>query len=129
MPLELRRQSEKVLLRAVELVQVVRRGESGDDRGGARAEPGGDGDLAADLEAQAVGGVQELEGSHAEVRAVQGHIVPVRLDLERPRLRNLELEMERERGREHVEAGPEVGRGGGNADEAAALQERSTNAT
>ena len=44
-----------------ELEQMVRRDQAGDDRRRAGSEPPGERDLAPDLEAQAVGGVQALE--------------------------------------------------------------------
>ena len=70
MALELDRVAvDRVALEA-ELEQVVGGDQAGDDRRRARAEPAGERDLAADLEAQPVGRVQALERAHAEVRAV-----------------------------------------------------------
>ena len=65
-------------------------------------------------------GVQALERADDEVRPVLRH-VEVGLDRERPGLLHLDLEVQRDRGGERVEPRAEVGRRGGDADEAAAL--------
>ncbi len=51
----------------VQLEQVVGGEQAGDDRRGARAEAAGERDVRADAESEVVGGVQALEGAHAEV--------------------------------------------------------------
>ncbi len=119
-PLDLGGAREQVLGRQRQLVEVVRGGEAGDDRRGARAEAAGERDLAADREPEPVRGVQRLEGAHDQVVAAQRQVEPVGDDLELAGLLDLELELEADGGREHVVAGAEVGRGGGDADEAAA---------
>ena len=108
-----------------ELEQMVRRDQAGDDRRRAGSEPPGERDLAPDLEAQAVGGVQALEGTHAEVRPIGGQI-GAGLDRELARLGDLQLQRERERGREHVVAGTEVRRGGRDPDEPASCRQALT---
>ncbi len=76
-----------------------------------------------DPEGEAVGGVQALEAADREVAAVGGDR-EVGLDGERAgRLDDLELHVQRERRGEGVEPGAEVGRGGGDADEATALHQ------
>ena len=115
--LDLDRQRHEV---GVELEEVVGGDEAGDDRRRARAQPAVERDVRADAEGEAVGAVQALERAHEQVRAVARH-VEVGLDGERPRLLHLDLEVDRQRRAEGVEPGPEVGRRGGDADEAAAL--------
>jgi hypothetical protein len=93
-----------------ELVEVVCGGETGDDRGGARAEPPRNRNLAADAEADAVGGMQGLEGAYDEVVPPGRDVDPLRLDRELTRLGDLELELHGDRGRHDVIARTEIGR-------------------
>ena len=64
-------------------------------------------------------GCSRSNAAHDEVAAV-ARDRQLGLDRELAGLHHLHLEVECERRREHVEAGAEVGRGGGDADEAAA---------
>ena len=109
-PLELGGLDQDVLWLVGQLIEMVGGQQAGDDCGGARAEAGGQGDLALDPERDPVGGPQHLEGAHAEIGAVEGNIQPFRLDRERADLLDLELEVHGERGRQHVISRPEIGR-------------------
>ena len=110
MPLELGGLDQDVLGLLGQLVEMVGGEQAGDDRRGARAQAGGQRDLALDPERDPVGGPQRLEGAHAEIGAVERNVQPLRLDRERADLLDLELEVHGERGRQHVIARAEIGR-------------------
>ena len=109
----------------VELEQVVGGHHAGDNRRRARAEATRERDVAVDREPEVVGWMQGGEGPHAEVAPVAGD-VEVGDDLEVAGLLHLDLQVQLQRRGEHVEAGAEIGRGRGHADEPAALHQPST---
>ena len=122
MAFQLDRPGVDLLLAEPQLVQVVGRQQAGQDRRRARSQPAGKRDLAADLEAQAVGRVERLERPHAEVRAVGGDGIAPGVDHELALLGNLQLEVQGQGRGEDVEAGAQVRRGSGDADQPAALR-------
>src|SRR4051794_1320369 len=122
MALELGCQREQV---GVELEEVVGGHQPGHVGRGARPQAARERDLRRDPEREVVGRVQALEAADREVAPVAGDR-QVGLDGEAPRLLHLELHVQRQRRRERVEAGPEVGRRGGDADDAAAVHQPTT---
>ena len=120
--LQLARPGQQLLLGEGQLEEVVGGAEAGDDRRGAGAEPAGQRDLAAQAEGDAVGGMQALEGAHDQVVAAGRDIEAARVEGELAGLLDLQLEIERERRSHHVIARPEIGRGGGNADQSMAAR-------
>ena len=117
MALELGDVAEQVLL---QLEHVRGRQHPGGVGRGARAQAARQRHVGADPEREAVGRVQPREAAHAEVAPV-ARDVELRVDAEAAGLDDLELDVQRQRRREHVEAGPEVRRRRGHADEPAAL--------
>jgi hypothetical protein len=120
MALELHGAGVDLLALEPQLEHVVGCRQSGDDRRGGRAESASERDLAANLEPQAVGRMKRLEGSHAQVAAVDRHRLAAPVDRELAGLGDLELEVQREGGGQDVVAGTQVGGGSGYADQAAA---------
>ncbi len=108
MALELGGEREDV---GVELVQVVGRQQTGHDGRGTGAQAAAQRDGGADAELEPVGRMQAFERPDDEVRSVDRH-GEIGTHGERPGLHHLELEVERQRCGQHVEARPEVGRGG-----------------
>ena len=95
--------------------------QSGDDRRGAGPQSPAVRDLRTDPELEAVGWVQALERPHDQVVAVNPNI-ELGLHGKRACLHNLKLEVQGQRGRQHVEARPEVRGRGGDADQAPARE-------
>jgi len=75
------------------LVKVIGGGQAGDDRRGAGAQTAGQGDFAADAEAQPVGGMQDLERAHDEVVAPARDLQIPGVDGELPGLGDLDLHL------------------------------------
>src|ERR1039458_9383764 len=95
----------------VELEQVIGGHQTRDDRGGTGTQAAAQRDLRRDPELKAVGRMQRLERAHDQIAAVERHIQ--RADhSEGTRLHHLQLQVQREGGRQHVEAGTQVRRGG-----------------
>jgi hypothetical protein len=117
MALELGGQRQDV---GVELEQVVGSHQARDVGRRARPQPAGERDLRADAELERVGRVEALEAAHDEVAPVAGDR-QVGDDGEAAGLDDLDLGVQRQGRGEAVEPRAEVGRRGGDADEAAAL--------
>ncbi len=118
------RVGQQILAGVGQLEEVVGGHQAGDDRRGARAEPAGERDLAADPERDPVGRMEVLEGADDQVAAVGRRLDPLRDDRELAGLGDLELQLERQSGAEDVVAGTEVRRRGRDADDAPALAHR-----
>jgi hypothetical protein len=127
--LQLHRARVHLVAAQPELEKVVGGDQAREDRGGARAQAPGEGDLAADLEPQAIRRMQGLEGADAEVRPVLRQRIAAGVDDELAGLRDIELQMQCERRREDVEAGPEVRGRRRHSDQAAAGGHALTRAT